>query len=62
MLFILQVSILSEQIRFKDSTRVIDSMRNLEDIKGGGLMILHKKNSYFRLEKKASSHIDILIL
>ena len=40
-----------QKIRVKESIKLISSMRELEDTKGGGLMIMHKDNKCFILEK-----------
>ena len=36
-------------------------MRDLKDTKGVGLMIINKKNSIFKLNKKETNHSDILL-
>lgn len=47
-------------IRIGEHLEIVESMREMEDKKGGGLMILYEEREYLSIEKKENGHRDCL--
>ena len=55
-----ETQLVQDKIRIDSNIEYFTAMREVNDIKGGGLMILHKKSEKMKFNKVDNEHNDIL--